>query len=621
MDIFQNSATIKKFFQTSELPQCILSAQRSYLEVNQAFADLLGYSREELCTMSVNDTTVPDDLGMTHAVLTEAGRQSLNSFHLRKRYLRKDGSQITLDLSSTVARDDAGAIIGYLTTLFPVEFGQNRPPLETHDSLLRAMFQNMTEGYSLLEVVTNPDGTATDFRYLDANAAYEKHTGQVRKEIIGKTVRETNPDADPEMIRRYIDVALTGREFSVEYRSKTFGRNLKVKAFPAGPGRFAAVFEDITDRVNAQRAMERENRLSSLGMLAGGLAHDFNNLLTGFSTRVELAMLAEDRSVSLQHLVKASKALDQARDLTRRLLVFSKGGQSEMRPGSLSAVVRDAAELCLAGTNCVLDWRVPDDLPFCQFDANQLSQVFNNLLLNAVQAMPAGGTISIDGAAEQEVLRVTISDTGTGIPAELLDKVFDPFFSTKPSGTGLGLAMVHSIITSHAGKIHLESKVNEGTTITVEIPLILIEPTAETPEEPKDSQVSTAKREAVIVLLEDETEIRESLTELLITLGYTVLPTSEGLQTVETITTRYQSGLSVDMVLADLTVPGGQGGLQILGPLKDLDPDLPVVAMSGYSELPIMAEPLKYTFTASLKKPFDRRQLEATIELYRKHRT
>lgn len=506
---------------------------------------------------------------------------------------------------------------GLLDLVHPLEVQWDAPLLETPESLLRFVFENMAEGFSLHELVYDGDGTPIDFRYLDANTAFEDHTGLSRRETLGRTMTQVNPGTDPAMLQRYINVALTGRGFNHEYRSQTFGRQLRVKAFPAGPGRFATIFEDITDQLESQRALETSNRLDSLGILAGGLAHDFNNLLAGFATRMDLARRSPDLSAVQRHLSTAQQALDRAKDLTRRLLVFSKGGRPDMHPGDLGPVLREAAELSLVGTRCVAHWDLPASLPTTRFDGHQMSQVFHNLFINAVQAMPQGGTIGIAGTVEDQTVRIAVRDTGVGIPKGLHERLFDPFFTTKPGGTGLGLAMVHSIVTKHSGRVQIDSEEGRGTVVTVELP---VAPEAgDSSPDPAPVEVHPKEsRPGVIVLLDDVALVRESLAELLEDLGYTVMTTAEGSETIELVRGRTEQKLPLDLVLADLTVPGGLGGSEIVGPLAQLDPELPVIAMSGYSESPVLIDPQHYGFRASVRKPIDTPALVALIEVHRK---
>ena len=246
---------------------------------------------------------------------------------------------------------------------------------------------------------------------------------------------------------------------------------------------FANISRDISDRKSMEREMIKNQKLESIGLLAGGIAHDFNNLLTGIAGYVSLAQarVSPEGEVG-KHLAEAEKATFRARDLTNQLLTFSRGGTPVKKTVDVGDLIRDSAGLALTGSNVRCDIVPSPDLWHVDVDEGQISQVMNNLLINACQAMPGGGVIQVSsrnvtlGINEQPPLvegryvRVSVKDHGIGIPGEHLPKIFDPYFTTKQKGNGLGLATSYAIIKKHEGNITVESKLGVGATFHIYLP-------------------------------------------------------------------------------------------------------------------------------------------------------
>ncbi|HWA24442.1 MAG TPA: ATP-binding protein [Lacunisphaera sp.] len=376
-----------------------------------------------------------------------------------------------------------------------------------------------------------------------------------------------------------------------------------------------------------QSELERSSRLESLGVLAGGIAHDFNNLLTAILGNLGLAAL-DKRAMEAAGdcIAEAERGARRAKDITQQLLTFAKGGDPVRKSVNLPDVVKESANFARHGSKVRFEFDYPPDLPPGDLDAGQISRVVHNLVINAVQAMPDGGVVSIALAAVKlapsEVdmlpagtyLRLTISDTGQGIPPDHLPKIFDPYFSTKDKAgnSGLGLAAVRSIVKKHQGHIDVESKVGRGTTFRVWLPATA---------QQQVPRVATAAPwttrgpgPARVLVMDDEDVIRRVAGRMLSLAGHEAVFASDGAEAVKTYTALRASDHPFDLVIFDLTVPGGMGGKDALQELLKADPSIRAIASSGYSNDPVMANPRTYGFCTTLPKPYDVPDLLKAIE-------
>jgi signal transduction histidine kinase/CheY-like chemotaxis protein len=394
--------------------------------------------------------------------------------------------------------------------------------------------------------------------------------------------------------------------------------------------------ENRRRKAEAEALEERERRLEqgrkssaleSIGVLAGGIAHDFNNLLGGLFGYLELASnKIEAGSAAGLYLGKAMSVFGRASDLARRLLTFSKGGAPTKTEGDLGAVVRQAIVFALSGSKVAPDFSIEPDLPRCAFDPAQVAQVFENLAINAVQAMPNGGRLRVSaskaprGAADPAGqdgawILVEVADTGPGFPPEFAEKIFDPYFTTKERGTGLGLSICFSIVNKHGGTIEAESVPGSGATFRVRLPALAEAPGRPAPEAKTDPAQHPAGRRARVLVVDDEHYIREVTQAALEAMGIDSSAASDGREALELMRALSSQGApgAFDAVIIDLTIPGGMGGLEAIGPLRALAPDLPIYAMSGYSDGQAMADPRSLGFTGFLAKPFRKEDLERIL--------
>ena len=368
--------------------------------------------------------------------------------------------------------------------------------------------------------------------------------------------------------------------------------------------------------------------LESLGVLAGGIAHEFNNLLSGILGYLENARshLNEKDKVE-DNLVKAIAVFDKAKVLTKQLLTFSKGGSPEMRTVDIREILKKTVKSLTDGTNIKVLFYFAENLKNCDIDENQITQVFYNIVLNARQSMSKGGILKVKAVNVEKnkegyssllefgknYIEIIIIDTGTGIPTEIISKIFDPFFSTKKHGSGLGLAAASSIINRHNGVIEAKSSIKEGTSMYVYLPSS--EKTAEKVEE-----ILLKKQTGMgnILVMDDEIYILELLRDILGELGYKVNTVERSDEALEIFKNALPSKNKYEIVILDLTIPGGMGGKDIVKRMKELDPNVKAVASSGYSDDEIMARPKDFGFDASLAKPYTIEDLAKILQDFSK---
>ncbi|HEY8392633.1 MAG TPA: MEDS domain-containing protein [Capillibacterium sp.] len=384
------------------------------------------------------------------------------------------------------------------------------------------------------------------------------------------------------------------------------------------------------ERLNQQLAAEKElttllkmQKLESLGMLASGIAHDFNNLLAAILANVQLAAVKLEKGLGgRQEMQAIEKATLKAAKLTKQLMAFAKGNAPVKQPAKLAEIIKETAEFALRGATVMCQYFLPDDLWPVEVDGDQISLVIQNLILNAYQAMPGGGVIKVSARnvmipPENQMwlrpgpyVRVEIEDQGPGIPAELLTKIFDPYFTTKKEGHGLGLSSSYYIIQNHEGYLGVESRVGEGSTFYFYLPATDARPV----EEKEGAKFCCPQGKGKVLLMDDEPLIRASLRENLERLGYEVAVAVEGSEAVTLYAQEQKNQAPFDVVILDLTVPGGMGGKEAVRHILALDPAAKVLASSGYADDPAMTDYQKFGFCGVVPKPFKIGELCAKIK-------
>ena len=375
---------------------------------------------------------------------------------------------------------------------------------------------------------------------------------------------------------------------------------------------YVLVLRDITERRRFEEEILKTQKLESLSVLAGGIAHDFNNILTAILGNISLAkLLAEERQDIQERLIVAEKATIRAQDLTQQLLTFAKGGTPVKKSASIADIVKDSSEFGLRGSNVKVEFEFAPDLPLVNVDSGQISQVIQNLVINADQAMPDGGTITIRVNPTMilpetpvplkpgEYIKIEVEDEGIGIPEEYINRIFDPFFTTKQKGSGLGLASAYSIIKKHDGHIEVRSEIGKGTCFTIYLPVA-----TNGQKEASPSSSELYRGTGRILIMDDEPDVRELLGKILQHLGYQTDFASDGKEAIEKYQQAMTNGQPFDVVIMDLTIPGGMGGAETIKVLHQIDPHVCAIVSSGYSNDPIMANFNEHGFSACMQKPY-----------------
>ncbi len=496
--------------------------------------------------------------------------------------------------------------------------------LRASEADYREIFNATSEAFFIMDGATG--------EVLEANhSAVVMYGYATREELLGHTFLDLHaeaPAAAAGAVAAHLNLAQAGAPQVFEClarRPQSGGGDLWVEASLhataiGGAGGILAVVRDIALRKQAEADRLILGKLESLGILAGGIAHDFNNLLAGIMLEVHMASMAPGLSAeAAQHLDYVKQAVLQARSLTSQFITFAKGGAPQRKPASLAAIVQQSATLALSGSTVRCDFSPPAGLWPAEVDDGQMGQVFRNLILNAREAMPGGGIITI--TAENLVLagnsapalppgeyvRITVADHGPGIPPEILPRIFDPYFSTKDRGAqkgmGLGLTICHAVVHKHGGAITVESAPGAGATFQICLPACPL-PAAPTAA-PAAAAPGPVRNKGRVLLLEDEDKLRASLGKALVFLGFEAELAAEGRAAIELFQAALAQGRPFAVVILDLTVRGGVGGLEAIRELRALDPGVKAVVVSGYHNDPVLRHPQQHGFQAGLAKPFD----------------
>ena len=492
--------------------------------------------------------------------------------------------------------------------------------------------ENLRLRQQILDTIPSPIFyKGIDGRYQGVNQAFLQFYGKTIEQILGKTVHEVFPK---KIADKYFqaDQNLFQNPGTQAFEFETHDRQGQRRAVVSNMATFvdksgalaglAGIIFDITDQKKAEEERLRFSKLESLGLLAGGIAHDFNNILTAILGNIGLVMLDGKIEPQVQdRLAQAEKACLQAQALSRQLLTFAKGGAPIKKIVSIANLLKESAMLALSGSRSRYEVSIPDDLWSVEADSPQINQVIGNLLINADQAMPEGGIIKITAEnisieaksnlplANGKYVKFAIADQGVGISPKYLHQIFDPYFSTKQKGSGLGLATAYAIIKNHSGHIHVESQLGVGATFHIYLPATDQGVPAAEPETAKP-----AMGHGKVLVMDDEEMVREFLGRMLSRLGYEADFACDGSQAIEKFLKAQESDQAFDAVILDLTIPGGMGGKEAMQGLLKIDPQVKAIVSSGYSDDPIMADFQKYGVSDVIAKPYRVAELSKILQ-------
>jgi PAS domain S-box-containing protein len=371
--------------------------------------------------------------------------------------------------------------------------------------------------------------------------------------------------------------------------------------------------QDITSKYILEQEIAKNKRIESIGLLAGGIAHDFNNILTNIVGNLSLAKskLKGSDSKILDIINASEQASMQATSLTQQLLTFSKGGTPILKPTSIESIIKDTTKFILRGKKINCHFHFEPKLWKVNADYGQISQVLNNLILNAEQSMPNGGKITINAHnvsgsekpsvplnPQQKYVEIKIIDEGCGIHPDNISKIFDPFFSTKSNGSGLGLSICYSIVTNHNGFIIVDSELSKGSTFTFYLPA-----TMENDSLQEISEIKPIKKEGIALLMDDNSFILDILSEMLLEFEISSYSALDGEKLLDLFESSSKTK-DIILIVLDMTIPGGKGGMEIIKELRGKAPDIPIIMSSGYSTEAFLGDYKELGFSAILRKPY-----------------
>ncbi|MFC1840484.1 PAS domain S-box protein [Thermodesulfobacteriota bacterium] len=583
------------------------------LDLNDKFLDICGRTREEVLGLpSVIHWADPSEREEIVCRLELEG----HVLDFECKMLNKQG-EVRTCLTSLVLYREQGILEGSIIDI--TERKQAEETLRENEALKNTIIESSPDCIKLLD--------------LGGNLTYMSKGGQEKLEIkdikvyLNKSWIDYWEGKDNIKARMAVDTAVKGSIGKFRGYSPTetgiprwwdviiaplWGSNGEVE-------QLLAVSRDITEQKQVEDSLLKAQKLESVGLLAGGIAHDFNNILTTILGNVSMAktqMAPEDEIFGL--LKEAETASIQAQALTKQLLTFAKGGAPVKETASIKDILKESCSFVQRGSKSRSELSIARDIWPVEVDVGQISQVINNIVINANQAMPNGGTIQV--AAENVIIedrhglpinperyiRISIKDQGVGIAEKHLLNIFDPYFTTKHEGSGLGLTTTYSIIKKHDGHITVESQLGVGTTFHIYLP-------ASDKAIPEKEEVRLITGQGRILVMDDEASLRKMVGRMLGNLGYESEFAENGAEAIEMYNAAQESEKPYDAVILDLTIPGGMGGKETINKLLEIDPEVKAIVSSGYSDDPVLTNFKEYGFKGMMPKPFESLSLSKVL--------
>ncbi|MHB1587970.1 MAG: hybrid sensor histidine kinase/response regulator [Acidiferrobacteraceae bacterium] len=602
----------------------------SVVSANPAYGRIVGYSPAELSTMNLITLIHPDDQEVHASLVRKLLDGELTNFDIAERYVHKDGDHVSMHSSFSLTRPRNGTPPDVMVIVRgDTRHGNEQKHLAADNDRLFDTLYSIGDGVVTVDM---------DEHLVFMNKVAEQMTGWTQNEargrdltdifrIIDQTTREVrdSPVSDvlrngeiEDLLQPTLLVTKSGAENLIaDSVSPIYNRQHRIVGA-------VLIFRDITRKDKRDRELIKIQKLESVGVLAGGIAHDFNNILTIILGNVALAKLTDVDKHAL--LSDAEAAGFRARGLTQQLLTFSNGGAPVRKISSVAGLLKENATLTLSGSNIRNLVTVATDLWPVEIDTGQIAQVITNLLLNAKQAMPLGGTVTINAtnatvgansgiAAQGRVIpagtyvRITVEDTGSGMSPAIIGKIFDPYFTTKDRGSGLGLAVSYAIVQKHGGYIYVVSHVGKGSCFSVYLPAW--HGLNQNAAPAADSPLVFGK--GTILVMDDEEQIRHIAERLLTYLGYQVTLANDGGEALWRYQEAFRSHEPFSLVILDITITAGMGGMECMRKLRAFDPRVKAIISSGYSTDPIMSDFCQYGFRGVILKPYDVEEMSAMI--------
>lgn len=598
----------------------LIEADGTVIYSSPATSKISGYSLDELVGRNVFTVMDSDNRELLEELKNELFQNKKRTIKFEMRSRRKDGEWVWVEGTITNMLDapNIGAIVTNYRDVTDRKIAENA--LKESEEKYRLVVENGNDA-----IVVAQDG-----RIKFANRKCQEITGYSEEELKSRPFTEFIFPEDREMVLENHIKRLRGEKIPNVYLFRIVRKDediiwVEINGVVINwEGRPATLnfMRDVTEKKRMEEDILRMQKLESVGILAGGIAHDFNNILTGILGNISLAKINIDpEHESYGRLTEAEKATYQAKNLTQQLLTFSSGGSPILKTTLINDLLIESVNFILSGSKVRAEFYISDDLNPVNIDKGQINQVINNVILNAGQAMPNGGIIKVyaENVSLKEGLisnlkpgnyvKISIQDNGIGIPKEHLPKIFDPYFTTKQKGSGLGLTISYAIIKKHNGHIEVESELGKGTTFHIYLPVS----TEQAPIEKEEEEQDIIYGEGNILIMDDEKLIRELVQFLLIKIGYKTEVASHGEEAIELYKRSIETGKPFDAVIMDLTIPGGMGGEETIKKLLEIDPKVKAIVSSGYSNDPIMADYAKYGFSGVIAKPYKIKELSKVL--------
>lgn len=611
----------KTLFEQSPDGILLIDTDGNLVEFNGVAHRMLGYTKEEFAGLHISDISL-NDPETIRACIGRLLRDGKAEFEVR--YKAKDGGIRDVRVISRVI-DLAGRNLFHSIWHDITERKKTEEALRQSCVFINTILDTVDEAF----IVIDPD-----YRIIRVNKAYCRQTNMRAEDIIGQhcyeishhskkpcyedgeecSVRHSFEKGEPHTsVHRHTDK--DGNILYVETRSYPL-KDTSGKIISA-----IEVINNITDKHLLEKQVLRTQKLEAVGVLAGGIAHDFNNLLQGiFGNITMVKMLSDKDSASYKMLEEAEKTLNLAKNLTRQLLTFSKGGEPVKRGVYLPQIIQDSVKFSLSGSTVRYTFSMDDNLWAVEADEGQISQVINNIVLNASDAMPDGGTVRIkirnvliDGKSvlslkKGKYVMISVEDSGIGIPDHHISKIFDPYFTTKQKGNGLGLATSYSIIKKHGGILNVSSEFGIGSTFFIYLPA-----SGKKLPAGESGKKDLVTGEGTILVMDDEEIIRIVTGQMLKALGYEAVFVENGEEAVEKYADALRSDRPFDAVILDLTIRGGMGGQETIKKMVEIDPHVKAIVSSGYTDGPIISNYTAEGFKAGLSKPYEIEELSIAL--------
>jgi PAS domain S-box-containing protein len=583
---------------------------------------VLGYSPEEFYRKNLFEHVHPEDVEEAWASFSHYLNSPDKTTSGEYRYRHKDGSWRHLETKANnqIANPVLRGIV--INTRDITERKRAEKSLEKSEYKYRFLHENLRDA----SATVNMEGTIVEF-----NTAFQEMLGYDTEEILRLAYRDITPKKWHAMEEEILWKQLMKRGYSDIYEKEYIRKDgtivpveLRSHIIRDEDGREIgrwAIVRDISERRRMEAELLRTEKMESLGILSGGIAHDFNNILTAILTNISMARMYGELDEEIEKMLEnAEKASLRGKGLTQQLLTFAKGGEPIKKAFSIRALIQNITDFTLSGSNVRCECSIRDGLWHIAADEGQIGQVIQNVVLNAEQAMPGGGLIQVRAEnvtiAEQDPLplepgnhvKISIIDQGIGIPEEHLKKVFDPFFTTKQKGSGLGLSSSFSIVKRHNGALQVESRLGGGTKIHIYLPAL-----------PEAGAKRDATRDASyrgkerVLLIDDDDTLRRSIGQALSRLGYQVECAEDGKEGIRIYEEARASGRPIQVVVMDLTIPGGMGGKEAAREILRIDSDAKLIVSSGYSTDPVMSDFRAHGFRAVISKPYRIEELGKTL--------